>query len=643
MPVSERSTFAALEPIFPGITEGLELHYATNTDEYEQIVDVQHFNWVSKVVYRTVDPLSTSSHGFDYSGLGCFPIGMHVTQSDFDTILRSQTRLLKLNLLKKVEYAELKAIGQNIERMLENANIWSLSPNDVTIIRMLVEALTTEPSPEKPEPIAVYISLDTGFRTELDGKFWGLYDGDNDCTRLFITRTAKDLAGTILHTYMSSHRCARGRCFEAEHALAKSLGQIDENNLLPARHLQDLELLTPAEILSFLQALAISGDYSGLLSDVRHCCEYRLIQTSTSNQLRNSNSEKFLRGETSVEELIAERIQWYKQNRVAQLPRLKSVIAFFNSAHASIETHLKYLQKDKISHLVQVLENVVKPGKIDVRADLLALAVFCSFRKYACEEIYLDVTDRCPLFNDQPDQAAIFAELFGLGSRCQQFFDVTPNVLGKALYEKYRTTYADNQPPLEADDGSCLATSYVSANPDLDRDGVTDSKNNFANKLQNTSYIGVFAVPALIDILLLTVTGRGLYLSAFMDAYAQEMATYALILSLILSGAVSSWIGMGGSYYLWARVYPTMNMFMITRMIGGTVLVSILALVGFVGFSTTRGIKYGAGEGVLAAAFFAFYLFALTFYFFILAVLSNMQFPGTPLPSVSLFDPRSLL
>ena len=559
---------------------------------------------------------------------------MHVTQSDFDTTLRSQTRLLKLNLLQKVDRAELKTIGLRIQMLLDSTDTCSLSPNDISIIRSLVEALTTETSPEKPEAIEVYLSLDTGFRTEVDGKLWGVYDGDGDCTRLFITRTAKDLAGTILHTYLSSHRCVRGRCFEAELALAKRHGEINEDNLLPPRQIQDLDMLTPAEMLSFLQALAISADYTGLLGDIRQCCEYRLIQISTATQLRNSNSAKILRGEISAEELITERIQWYKQNKVARLPSLKSVVHFFNSVHQVIGTSLRYKRKEHINSLVQGLENVIKPGKIDVRADLFALAVFCSFRRLAVEEIYLDVTDRCPLFNDQPDQAAIFAELFGLGSRCQAFFDVSPNVLGKILYEKYRTTYANNQPPLEADDGTTLATSYVSANPDLDREGITDPKKNLMSKLQHTSYIGVFAVPALIDILLLTLTGRGLYLSGFMEPYAQEMATNALIVSLILCGAVSSWIGMGGSYYLWARVYPTMNIFMITRMIGGIVLVSILAFIGFVTFGAVRGVQKGAGEGMLSAAFFAFYLFALTFYFFILAVLSNMQFPGTPLPSV---------
>jgi hypothetical protein len=168
----------------------------------------------------------------------------------------------------------------------------------------------------------------------------------------------------------------------------------------------------------------------------------------------------------------------------------------------------------------------------------------------------------------------------------------------------------------------------------MDRDGLTSENKNFASKLRSTSYIGVFAIPALIDILLLTTTGRGLYLSAHMGDVPQEMATYALILALIISGGVSAWIGCGGSYYLFARVYPTMNMFMVTRMIGGIVLVSIMAICGFIAVVVSQALQVGVGRGFLAAAIFILYLFVLTSYLFVLAVLSNLQFPGSPLPSV---------
>lgn len=617
----------------------MDLHpvdYSATAEDVEQIVDVQHFNWVSKVVFRTVDPLSTSSHGIDYSGLGCFPIGMHVSQHDFDTVLRSQTRLLKLNLLQKIEHDELKTLGQRIKNLVEQDTTWSASPNDLVIVQRLVDSLMEEPKPDTPPALNVYIGLDTGFRsTDLSSSFWGVYDGDNETIRLFIGRKAKDLAGTVLHTYMSSMRCTRAKCFEAEYALAKSLGQISDATLLPQRMLQDLDMLSPAEMLSFLQGLAISGSNDFLFAKIRECAEYRLIQVSSSVQLRKTNMVTYLAGDISAEDLIAQRLQWYRQQKIEWLPRHDHAVEFFQTVDRVIESGLRIKNKAEANTFVSVLENVIRPGKIDVRADLVALAVFCSMRRFAFEEIYLDVTDRNPIFNDQPDQAAIFAELFGLGSKTEAYLDVTPKAFGKVLYDNYRKIYQHNQPPIEADDGSLgLATTYSSANPDMDRDGLTSEKKGFSSKLRSTSYIGVFAIPALIDILLLTTTGRGLYLSAHMGDIAQEMATYALILALVISGGVSAWIGCGGSYYLFARVYPTMNMFMVTRMIGGITLVTLMAICGFVAIVIERGLNVGIGQGFFAAAIFILYLFVLTSYLFVLAVLSNLQFPGSPLPSV---------
>ena len=588
-------------------------------------------DWVSKVVYRTVDPLSTSSRGAQYSGLGCFPIGMHVEQSEFDTLALSQARLLKLSLLHKVEADELKKIGQKIRRLIDSPTRWFGSPNNLVIIQELVDALIDSDS--QTPTVEVYIALDSGFRNlDHTSQFWGVYSGDDDVTRIFITRNAKDLAGTILHTYMSSRRCARLNCFEAEDALAKTLGEINDLTPLPARMLQDIELLTPLETLIFLQGIAIAGNNNALLWRIRKRCEYELIDVSSSAQLKYLNTVSYLRGDITVDELITKRIQWYRQNQIARLPRVEEAIKLFKTVDNAINSFLKCNIRDHATAFIAILDTIMKPGKIDVRADILGLSIFCNFRRYAYDELYLDATDRCPLFNPQPDQMAVFAEMWGLGSHCEAYFDVTPKALGKILYHRYRTYYNKHQPPFEADSRTQLASSYMSAGTDIDREGITDFKKGWKSKLKNTSYLGVFAVPALIDILLLTTTGRGLYLSAFMSPVEQEMSTYALVIALLLCGAVSSCIGTGGSFYLYAMVYPTMNMFMVTRLVAGVVLVSIAAVI--------TSIVFVALQMYHAAAIFFLYLMVFTIYLFTLAVLSTMQFPGSPLPSVylAIFD-----
>jgi hypothetical protein len=632
------SVYEELEPIIPGISEACQLYdanYSPGSESDEQAFNGQHFDWVNKVIFRTVDPLSTSSRGLDYCGLGCFPIGLHVSQSEFDDVVSSQARLLHKNLLKPVAKEELIAVGQNLRRFLmaeEKASglskRWSGSSHERNLVRQLALALIGSDDTDADETaVEVYIGLDTGFRAA-DSKyhFWGVFDGDNDTTRIYISRNATDIAGTILHTFLSANRCERSKCFEAEYALALSLGEISSDAPLPRRMLQDVKMLTPNETLVFLQAIAISGSTNDLLTKVKDRCEYELIDVTSFEQLKSLNTISYLRGDITVEDLIAARIQWYRQHKVPKLPQLELAIELFETVDRAIGNLLKYSVKEDDHAIVSALEKVIQPGKIDVCADILALAVFCSFRRFAYEEIYLEATDRCPVLNDQPDQAIVYAELWALGSHTESYLDICPKALGKILFDKYRAYYDQHQPPLEADDPANLATAYPSAKIDSDREGLTDLNKGISGKLKGTAYIGVFAVPALIDILLLTTIGRGLYLSAYMTETEQQMSTDGLVIALVICGAVSSWIGAGGSYYLWAMVYPTMNMFMLTRLIGGIVFTSVAAIVAFIIVSIVHGF--------IAAVIFVTYLMVLSTYLFLLGFMSTLQFVGTPLPSV---------
>lgn len=559
---------------------------------------------------------------------------MHAEPHDFETVLRSQTRLLGLSLLQKAEKGQLMPIAKQIERLLDDPFSWSANPNDHRVVRRLVSGLKAEVQEDMPEPIEVYIGLDSGFRS-CDSKLWGVYDGDDETTRLFIARDAKDFAGTILHTFMSSQNCSRGKCFETEQALARSCGEVDDTVLLPARIAQDLEMLSPEESLILLQNLAISGTTNELYGTIREFIEHELIDVTSSLQLRKASAMAYLTGEVSAEDLISQRFQWYRQLKISQLPRGETAVTLFKAIDRTIEVALKYNLRDQLEAFFRLLEQVITTDPIDVRADILALSVFCAFRKHACDEIYLEITDRNPYMNDQPDQAAIFAELFALGSHCESYFDLTAKAIGRVLYAKYRAFYRLYPPQIDSQATKTQATMYGSANPDEDAEGITEPHKGIWFKLRNTSYIGVYSFPALIDILLLTTTGRGLYLSAYMGDVPQRVATFALLISLVISGAVSAWICCGGSYYLWARVYSTMNAFMLTRLIGGIVLASIVGLLSVIGFGVGYGLKNGALTGLLAAGLFFLYIMVLTFYLYMLAMLSNLQFPGSPLPSVT--------
>jgi hypothetical protein len=108
----------------------------------------------------------------------------------------------------------------------------------------------------------------------------------------------------------------------------------------------------------------------------------------------------------------------------------------------------------------------------------------------------------------------------------------------------------------------------------------------------------------------------------------QHSATLALMISLLVSGAVGTWITCGGSYYLISMAFSAMNMFVVTRLVGGLAFTLAIAAIGLV--------AVGALDGIVPGIIFSLYLIALTSYLCLLATLANFQYPGSPFQSVSL-------
>jgi len=100
-----------------------------------------------------------------------------------------------------------------------------------------------------------------------------------------------------------------------------------------------------------------------------------------------------------------------------------------------------------------------------------------------------------------------------------------------------------------------------------------------------------------------------------------KYATLALMTSLLLSGAIGTWISIGGTYYLISMAFSAANMFVLTRLIGGLAFTLASGLVAFIVISSVVGVREGA--------IYFFYLFGLTAYLSVLAVLSTYQVPGS--------------
>lgn len=368
-----------------------------------------------------------------------------------------------------------------------------------------------------------------------------------------------------------------------------------------------------------------------LVSLIEAACQAQLLDSTDFTQLKETGTTGYLSGRASANELIHSRIQWYRKMG-CQHPSESIALENLIQTNDSVTEMLRHRDISALQKLTESLAHSIEAGTIDARIDLIAFSIFCTMRKHAFDEAYMEVTDRNALFNDQSDQTAAFAELFVTGARCEAYFDVTPSAFGKLLSDRYRAYHHQpgHEPPLWSDAEPSTPSAYAAAKIDVD----LNSEKSSMSAPQRFTFLSVFAILALLDILLLTTTGRGMYLSGFMNHMEQHSATLALMISLLISGAVGTWITCGGSYYLTSMAFSVMNMFVVTRLVGGLAFTLAIAAVGLA--------AVGSKEGIISGIIFALYLIALTSYLCLLATLANFQYPGSPFQSVSLFQPPTV-
>ncbi|KAH8663097.1 glycosyltransferase family 4 protein [Tricladium varicosporioides] len=579
-------------------------------------------SWLSLMDKRSGHSISHSPKGVSYDYLGCFPLGFDVTERAFVEVVQFQQRLKEMKLLDEMKQPALLEIGRKLQKFCD-----ALGGHDsghmsdwLAAIQELAQQLSMM-ALNTPNSIRIHTGLASGFQIQSGVRFWGVYSLDEDLTLdIFLSRNAHEITGTILHTFLSSRGCPRHECFQAEFLFSEWSKDLIQPAGLPPRIYHDITLLSPSELLNFIQSLSLTpltGDPS-LVGLIQRACNAQLTDSTDFAQLKDISTSGYLSGRASAKDLISARVHWYQQNG-CQYPDEQVSLENFLQIHSTITEMLKQRKIEDLQEVTQSLHSIIQNDKIDARVDLLAFSVFCAMRKHAFDEAYMEVTDRNTLFNDQSDQAAAFAELFATGARCEAYFDLTPSAFGKLLSDRYRAYHHQpgHEPPIFSDLEPTTQSAYAAAKIDVD----PNSKKSSMSTSKRFTFLSVFAIPALIDILLLTTTGRGLYLSGKMSHDEQHSATMALMISLLISGAVGTWITCGGSYYLISMAFSAMNMFVLTRLIGGLAFTLAIAIIGF--------IAVGATNGIVAGIIFFLYLVALTAYLCLLATLANFQYPGS--------------
>ncbi|KAM3074372.1 hypothetical protein ACMFMG_002820 [Clarireedia jacksonii] len=567
------------------------------------------------------NPISTTPHGMSNDFMGCFPLGVDVLKKDFYDVLQTQQKLKSRDLLERIDSTSLKAIGEALGQFCTSPQAMLDGSGWLAAIQELAQQLSGL-SGDPDKHIRVYKGLDSGFQARKNARFWAVYTLDEDALHIFLSRNCTELSGTILHTFLSSRGCPRHECFEAEIAFFRSSSPSTPFSLSP-RLISDIEALSPSEILRFVQVLSLTsvkGDEL-FIESLSSACERQLLAVTDFMQVKDGCSFGYLGGQLTPQKVIELRTNWYL-GMGTQHPEETSALDLFTRIEESLTLILKERKLDLLQAITKCLISIASAEKIDARIDLLCLAVFCAMRKHAFDEAYVEVTDRNTLFNDQSDQAAAFAELFATGARCESYFDMTPSSFGKLLSNRYRECHhkAGREPPIWTDADPTTPSAYAAAKID-----IGDFKKPGLSGAMKFTFLSVFAIPALLDILLLTTTGKGLYLSSGMTDEEQHSATLALMISLLISGGWGTWITCGGSYYLISMAFSAMNMFVVTRLVG---CLAFTLAVGAIGF-TVVSIR----DSIISGVIFLLYLLALTTYLSLLATLANFSYPGSSFQS----------
>lgn len=493
---------------------------------------------------------NVSSHGEPMCFRGCYDLREEVLDLQYDAVLETQDHLRRLGMLCPLDAFELDSILAPLEKLLNTIEVKSLA------LKGLFDDLNAG-------SIVLLKGLDSGF-TLPDNRahLWPVSQSSDrgEGLIIYVSQKAPDLPGTILHTYLAHMGVSREQRFETELLLSQVTDLADKSGL-PPRLESELESSTYAELLFLLEQIHVADTNHPILRRIADYSEQLLIPRSSLLCWTQMHSQKYLEGTISAEQLLARRLEWYRTQGLHALPNLRKLSELFSTVDKFVLDALYQGDQDLLAACSQALLAVYTSDSctfVDMNADLFALMFFCALRRYAFDDVYLETTDRCPLFLQQDDQAAVFAELWVLGSQCEIYFGVRPRALGKIIHTRRRAYLSQFPPPSDAFDGLEVMTAYHKVEYPEVREGVgrpqiepqINRKTRMVRKLSKLGFLTIFCVPAIIDVVLLTFLGRGLYLTAFMDPLERVMANYAILTTLLLTAGVTGWAGSTGGFYL---------------------------------------------------------------------------------------------
>ncbi|OZJ05523.1 hypothetical protein BZG36_01903 [Bifiguratus adelaidae] len=478
---------------------------------------------------------------------------------------------------------------------------------------------------------------------------------------IYVTLKAPHLAAAVLGCYLSASDVSPQRAFLIESMLETPTSPMRQKYPhLSIRVIDQLTKSSPRGLLSILRKLSTSctkstnassssGNYDVAIGDLRQLCQFLLLDQLEIKQVNGKYLVQFYDGRMTLQELLQKRYEWYSSLDCLTIPDMSDAIRLQQEIDDWMHWVLLNNSYETLQQMTQILKNMQSTSTpsseaLDVRFNLFFFLFFTTLKKYALEDIYVEMTDRNPLLSPFSDQAAVYAELWVIGSKCD--LDMTPSELGTILSNRARNDLMARDQLAkdksvneisDAFDGVNFMGAYLSANTDTDPEptSVQADYGPIPKFWVSLTSIGIFCIPAFVDVALLTFHGHGLFMSVAMDPIHVTLASYTMIISLITAGGINGGIGILGSHYLHAMVFPTMSVVLVQMFASGVLINLLIAAIGC--------IVCGCQYGIVAAYIWLFYTAVFSFFLLVLGTMSTIHMDNIPMQSGRSRMAKSLL
>lgn len=199
---------------------------------------------------RPRNALSNSPSGDSYTGLGCFPLGHHTTPTETADLIKALRALREHKLLQRIPPSAYDAVKAHLAPLKQAQVFWAHHARDAPVAHAVHELLDLLDG--KSDALNIYIFPDSTLLRAAAPVVWGLSERETHAgttrTHLYISGKQEDLAGAVMHVFLSSRGISRLQCFLAEYVLADQAERLTEDWELPGRVQGDFAVLTREEV-----------------------------------------------------------------------------------------------------------------------------------------------------------------------------------------------------------------------------------------------------------------------------------------------------------------------------------------------------------------------------------------------------------